>query len=179
MNSIQLAVDPTRSDALYAAIKQLPNAQGLSVRADTRASIEETLLSTSAFSLGLLVIFAGVIAFGTMLNNSLVEIGDRLREVSTFRVLGYQPGQVAGIFLRQNLITFLLGILLAAPLGYGMVWATAKAYDTELFRMPVVIRPTVALASAALVWLFVLAAQWFVYRQVCKLDWLEGIKVKE
>ena len=179
VNSIQLAVDPTRSAALYAAIKKLPNAQGLSVRADTRAGIEETLLSTSAFSLGLLVIFAGVIAFGTMLNNSLVEIGDRLREVSTFRVLGYQPGQVAGIFLRQNLITFLLGILLAAPLGYGMVLGTSRAYDTELFRMPVVIRPMVALASAALVWLFVLAAQWFVYRQVCKLDWLEGIKVKE
>ena len=179
VNSVQFSVDPAETTALYRTIKGLPNAQALSVRADTKRVIEDTLVATTIFSLGLMIIFAGLIAFGSTLNTSLVEIGDRVRDISTFRVLGYQPAQIAGIFLRQNLVTFALGAVLSLPLGYGMVVACAEAYDTELFRMPVIIRPIVVVITVLTASVFVLSAQWFVYRSVCKLDWQEGVKVKE
>jgi putative ABC transport system permease protein len=126
-----------------------------------------------------MILFAGVIAFGSMVNNSLIEIGDRMRDISTFRVLGYRPNQVAGIFLRQNLIIFAVGLILAFPIAYGMVVGIARAYDTELFRMPVVIRPNAFIWTTLISIVFVLIAQWVVYRQIHKLDWLEGVKVQE
>ena len=70
-------------------------------------------------------------------------------------------------------------IALAMPLGYGMVLLLARAYDTELFRMPIFWRARTVVLTALLSFLFVLIAQWFVYHQVRKLDWLEGIKVRE
>lgn len=179
VNGVQLAVNPARTDDLYRAVKRLPNAQGLAVRADAKHIIEKTLIETSIFSIGLMVVFAGVIAFGSTLNNALIEIGDRLRELSTLRVLGYRPRQVAGILFRQNMITFLAGLVLAYPAGYAMVRAVAAAYDSELYRMPVVIRPPVVIYTAVLSLLFVLAAQWIVHRKIRKLDLLEGIKIKE
>jgi putative ABC transport system permease protein len=114
-----------------------------------------------------------------MVNNSLIEIGDRIRDISTFRVLGYRPRQVAGIFLRQNLIIFAVGLILAFPIGYGLVVGLVIAYDTELFRMPIVVQPRALVGTALISVAFVLIAQWVVYRQIHKLDWLEGVKVKE
>ncbi len=179
VNSLQLAVNPIAADVLYRDVKQLPNAQGLSVRADTKGNIESTFVRTMVFSLGLMIVFAGVIAFGTMLNSSLIDISDRTRDISTFRVLGYQPGQIAGIFFRQNLVVFVVGLVLGLPLGYAMVLGAAKAYDSELFRMPVIVEFPSLLATAVISLVFLLVAQWFVYRQIRKLDWQEGVKVKE
>jgi putative ABC transport system permease protein len=179
VNAVQLAVNPARQGALFRTIKELPNAQGISVRSQTRANIESTFVKSLSFSLSLMVLFAGVIAFGSVLNSSLIEIGERIRDVATFRVLGYRPGQVASIFFRQNLVVFFLGLALAMPLGYGMVLLLAQAYDTELFRMPIVWRARTVVLTALLSFVFVLIAQWFVYRQVRKLDWLEGVKVRE
>jgi putative ABC transport system permease protein len=137
------------------------------------------MLKTIGWSMGLMILFAGVIAFGSMVNNSLVEIGDRLRDICTFRVLGYTPTQIAGVFFRQNMIVGGLGLLLSLPLGYGLVVLIVKAYDTELFRMPVMMRaPTVFLAAAVSAF-FVLISQLFVYRHIRKLNWREGVQVKE
>lgn len=179
INAVQLKMDEQQLSSLYRTIKELPNAQGLGVRKDAKENIETTLVETSLFSIGLMVIFAGVISFGATLNNALIEIGDRIREISTLRVLGYRPGQVAGILFRQSMVTFGVGLVLAFPLGYAMVQLIASAYDSELYRMPVVIRPAVVVYTIVLAMLFALAAQWIVYRQIVKLDWLEGAKVKE
>ncbi len=179
VNSLQLAVDPTAMNDLYRAIKTLPNAQGLSVRGDTKANLEATFIKTMTISLGMMIVFAGVISFGSVLNSSLIEIGDRLRDIATFRVLGYRPGQVAGIFFRQNLAVFLLGLVLGLPLGYAMTVAMAEAYDMELFRMPVVIKARAVMLTCVISFAFVIVAQWFVRRQVRRLDWLEGVKIKE
>jgi putative ABC transport system permease protein len=179
VNSVQMAVNPAATDELFEAVKQLPGAQNLTVRADAQANIEKTLVETSLFSIGILVIFAGSIALGSTVTNTLVEISDREREIATLRVLGYRPGQIAGIIFRQNALTFTIGALLGLPLGYAMTAAMAKAYNTELYRMPVVVRPAMVGLTLALACLFMAVAQVIVYRQVCKLDWLDRINVKE
>jgi putative ABC transport system permease protein len=178
-NGLQLAVDPAQRGELFQAIKQLPNAQGLSVRADTQASIESTFIQSMNVSLGIAILFAGVIAFGSVLNFSMIEIGDRLRDIATFRVIGYRPRAIAGIFFRENLVIFLLGLAFAYPLGYALVHAIAGAYDSELFRMPVVLHYKTAVWTALIAFVFVVAAQIVVHRQIHKLDWRSGILVKE
>ena len=102
-----------------------------------------------------------------------------MRDISTLRVVGYQPRQVAAIFFRQSMITTAIGIVIALPLSYGLTLALVTAYDTELYRMPVVVKAPTVLLSAGMMVVFVLLAQAVVYRQIRKLDWLEGIKVKE
>ncbi len=179
LNSLQFRVDPGAQADLFRAVRSLPVAQGMNVMADTRANIARTLVETSVVSIGVMIVFAGVIAFGSTLNSALIEIGDRVRELSTLRVLGYGPAEVAGILVRQGLLVFLAGLLLAFPLGYLMVSGLARAYDKELYRLPLVIRFDTVLQTIGLASGFMLLAQVIVYRQVRSLDWLEGIKVKE
>lgn len=179
VNAVQLAVEPTRRADLYREVKILPNAQGLSVRTDSRANIEKTLIRTQMVFIGIIIVFAGSIAFGSAVNAALVEIGDRIREISTLRVLGYSPSEVTGILVRQEAFVFAFGLALGYPIGYALVWYLVRSYDTELLRVPFVIRPPILVYTAVLSFAFIIAAQVIVYRSIRRLNWLEGIQVKE
>jgi len=176
---LQLDVEPGGLDALYAAVRDLPDAQGLSVRAEAKRNLEETLVETTVVMIGLLVVFAGVISLGSAVNSALVEIGDRMREISTLRVLGWSPAEVSGILLRQSVFVFLCGTALAVPMGVGMLHAVAAGYDSELYRMPVLVRPGVVALTVGIALAFELIAYAVVRRRVARLDWLSGVKVKE
>jgi len=178
-NTFQLVTNPARLGETYEAIRNLPITRSVRVRADARSAIEDTIVRTMGLSLGLMIIFAAVIALGSVLNASLIEITDRAQDVATLRALGYGPGAVAGIFFRQNVAIFLLSLALAGPLGYGAAILIARAYDTELFRMPVIVRASTIIISVAMTLAFVMVAQLFVYRYIRKLDWPAYIKVKE
>ncbi|MCA9257485.1 MAG: ABC transporter permease, partial [Phycisphaerales bacterium] len=178
-NGIQAILDENERPAFFTAVKATPNAQGISLNRDAQKSIEGTFVRSLRFSLGIMILFAGVIGCGSLINLATVEIGDRTREISTFRVLGYQPREIAGIYLRQNAVLFGLGLLLAVPLGYALDVLMARAYDTELFRMPVVFRMKAIGWSLLISVFFIVIAQWVVLRKIRRLDWLEGVKVKE
>lgn len=179
VNALQLSVSPANEQALFARVKELPIAQGLSVRRDAKENIESTLVDTSRVSLGLMIAFAGMIAFGSAVNNALIEIGDRRRELSTLRVLGYRPGEIASILFRQSLFCSAIGMVLAIPIGIAAQWLLSAAYNSELYRMPLVVRANVIVYTLVLAAGFMLLAQWVVHRQIVRLDWLAGVQVKE
>lgn len=181
VTGVQLKV---RSDAgyrqsLFREIKQLPGVQAVSVRADIIRSVRETLVQNQHVFIGLLVMFAGVIFFGSVLNSSLVSLQERQREVATLRVLGYGPWQVGALFLRESVLTNGIGTLLGLPLGYLLNYGIVVAYDTEMFRIPLIDPTQVWLIVVGLGVAFGLAAHFVVQRSIHRMDWLDALKTRE
>lgn len=127
----------------------------------------------------IMVFIAGSIAFGAVLNAALVSLSERQREVGTLRVIGYSPLQVMGIFAGESLIVNAIGIVLGMFAGIGLLHATSAAYDTELYRFPVIVRPDLLVLSAVLMAGFIGVAQLVVYRLIRKLKWTDVLQVKE
>jgi len=181
ITGVQLLVDPSPGvrRALYGEIKLLPGVQSVTARADVIRNVQETLVQNQRVFIGLLVLFAGVIFFGSVLNSSLVSLAERRREVATLRVLGYGPWQVGALFLRESMLTNVAGTLIGLPMGYALNYGITVAYDTEMFRIPLV--------DPTYVWLFViglgtgfgLAAHLFVQRSIHQMDWLEALNARE
>lgn len=161
------------------ALAERPSVVGTNARERALTQMEETLAKTLWISLFFLVLFAGLIAFGSVLNAALVSLSERQREAGTLRVLGYYPRQVAGIFSGESLLLNAVGVALGVIAGIGLTHLLARAYDTELYRFPVVIRRLRLAESAAAMFGFVGLAQLVVYRLVRKLNWIEVLKVKE
>lgn len=136
ISGVQLSVDPRRESlaALYRELKRMPGIQSVTARADTIANVMETLIKNQRVFIGLLVCFAGVIFFGSVLNSSLIGLAERAREVATLRVLGYTEWQAGNLFLRESALVNTLGTLVGLPLGYLLNWGITVAYDTEMFR---------------------------------------------
>lgn len=181
MTGAQITVQPdaTLTRAMYGELKQMPALQAVSARRDTIENVMDTLIKNQRVFIGLLVLFAGVIFFGSVLNSSLVSLAERSREVATLRVLGYTEWQVGGLFLRETMIGNLLGTLAGLPLGYMLNVGITKAYDTEMFRIPVIDPRGVFLSTIVLGVVFGLLAHLFVQRSIFKMDWLEAMKTRE
>jgi len=116
-----------------------------------------------------MVLFAGLIAFGSVLNAALVSRS----------VLGYTPGQVCQIFSGESYLLNVVGIVLGLFGGIGFAHVLSLAYNTELYRFPVVIYPSRLLLSAVIMFAFITLAQLIVYRLIKSLEWLEVLKIRE
>jgi len=181
ITSMQLATDrdPDHIAALYRELKRMPALEAVNSRADMVQMLETTLIQNMMVFIGMLVLFAGIVFFGSILNSSLVSLAERGREVATLRVLGYGPWQIGSLLLRESLIVTLIGTVLGMPVGYGVAVLMSMAYDTEMFRFPVVSSPATYIWTLVLALLFALLAHLAVQRAIHKMDWLEALQAKE
>jgi len=181
VSGVQLAVDrdPVLRAELYRELKRMPAVQAVSARTDMISNLEKTIIETQSITIALMVLFAGIVFFGSILNASLVSLAERQREVATLRVLGYGPWQVGSLLFRESMITTILGTLLGMPLGYLMTLAIAAEYASDMFRMPIVTSPGLWILTMVLAIVFGLITHLFVQRAIIKMDWLDALKIQE
>jgi putative ABC transport system permease protein len=181
MSGVQLATDGNREHvaALHRELKQTPGVQSISLRREMVKNVTDTLLQNQMVFIGFLVAFAGVIFFGSIVNSSLVNLAERQREAATFRALGYGEWHIGFMFLRESLVTTLVGAVFGLPCGYFLTWLATEAYNNELIRIPLVTAPWVWGVTLALALLFALLAHGVVQWSISRMDYVEALKVKE
>jgi len=179
--AVQLATDhdPRHQQEMMRRLKTMPALQAVNTREELVYKLEETLLQNMWVLIGAEIIFAGVLFFGSILNSSLVSLAERSREVATLRVLGYGPWQIGSLLLRESLVVTLAGTLLGMPLGYGLTVLVAMAFESEMFRFPVVWSAGTWVWTFGLAVLFALASHLVVQRVIHRFDWLEALQAKE
>ena len=85
------------------------------------------------------VVFASTLAVGVVYNSLRITLSERGRELATLRVLGCTRGEIAYILLGEVALLIFVALPLGCLAGYGLSFVMARAFDTELFRMPFVI----------------------------------------
>jgi len=182
MSGVQLATNQQPGDVqrLYRELKRTPAIESITSRRELIHGMTETLIKNQYVFIGFLVLFSGIVFFGSVVNSSLVSLAERQHEVATYRALGYTPWQVGGMFLREMLLVNAGGTLLGLPLGYLLVYLTSLAYATnDLFRMPVVSSLWVWIVTVVLATVFALLAHLVVQLRIHRLDFLAALNVRE
>jgi len=179
-NAVLGALQPgAGAEPLLDELKRRPTVVGIGERLRAFNLMEETFGETMGAMIGVMVLFSGSIAFGSVLNAALVSLSERQREVATLRTLGYRSGQVARLLAGEGLLLNGLGLLVGLVAGVGLAHLLSVAYSTELYRFPAVILPGTLLLSAVVVVLFVATAQLILFWMIRRLDWLAVLNVKE
>ena len=127
----------------------------------------------------ILVLFAGVIYFGAVLNASLISLSERKRELATLRAIGWTPREVGRLLLHENLLVSGVAVVPGLLLGYAMFQGMVGEFRTDLFAMPALIEPWVFLVTVALSPLFVVSAHAVVARRIRRAPWLAELGAKE
>ncbi len=181
ISAVELRAAPGLDErlALYKAVKAMPAVQTIRSARESKTSLVETMLGSMRAMTAMLIGFAGLVYFGSILNSSLISLSERKREVATYRVLGYSPGEVGRIFLRESLVVNLFGALIGLGAGYWLSMAYAGAFDFDTFRFPTVITPWCFAWAWVLALVFTLVAHWPVQRAIHKLDWLGALNIRE
>ncbi len=180
LNQIQTRVNPDRlrRNELYRALKHTPRLQGIAAMREQKKQLLELLEPLQVINT-VLIIFAGLLFSGGILTSSLIALAERRQEIATFRVLGYFPRQIAGIFLRESLIVNTLGVLFGLPLGYSFALFVNRYVATDLTRLPFIVYPSTWFLACLLGLMFTLLANLPVYRAIRRLNWLDALDVRE
>lgn len=179
LSGAYLMIDRGREDDFNRALKETPAVAGAMFRRAALESFNRTVAESQGISRGVMIFFACVIAVGVLYNSARISLSERGRELASLRVLGFRKGEVAFYLLGEQGVLVLLALPLGYLLGYAMVIAMVKGFESELFRFPMVISPqTLAFAS-----LVVLGAALFsallVRRRIFNLDLIEVLKTRE
>jgi putative ABC transport system permease protein len=181
LTGVQLELE--HSPAIYKEfckeVKRLPSLQAFNSREANVRNLNDTFVAMQNTVISLIILFAGIIFFASLLNTTLISFAERKREIATLTVLGYTPWQIGGYFLRESMTLNLTGVLLGFPLGYLLVWYMTVVYNTEMFRFPLEMPPKVWLQTMASAVVFGLLSHIFVQRAVSTMDWREALNVKE
>jgi putative ABC transport system permease protein len=147
-----LTVDSLNQPKIYRTLVGMPRVAGTFVREDEIKNFYETQAEVLLFFTFVATLLAATIAFGVVYNSARIALSERSRELASLRVLGYTRTEISFIFLGELGLLTLAAIPLGFLIGRGMSAYLAKAIESDLFRVPVLIEPaTYSLAATAVV----------------------------
>jgi putative ABC transport system permease protein len=180
VSRVQLKLKPVPSALpdLYAALKEIPHVQQMSSAHESKLAMEENM-GAIKIMVSVMIVCAGALFCGSLLTSTLIALAERRQEVATFRVLGYQPGAVAGIFLRESLVINIIGIAIGLPIGRELAWRIDQFMATDVVTLPFVITGRSYIMTVVLGITFTLAAQLLVFRVIQRFEWKGALNAKE
>jgi len=174
-----LLADSLQIDRLYTLLKKTPAVAGVSIRQMAITRFQETIAGSLGIFTMVIVIFACVIAFGVVYNAARISLSERSRELATLRVIGFTQAEIAVILLGEQAVLTLTAIPLGWVIGFGFCALMSSAYDSELYRFPLVVTK----ASYGFAFIFIMIAAiisgLIVWRQLVKLDMVAVLKTRE
>jgi putative ABC transport system permease protein len=179
VSAVELTADPVALDRLYHALKATPAVAAVNLRAAAIASFKSTLAETLGLLIFFNVLFAGIIAFGVVYNAARVSLSERSRELASLRVLGFTRAEIGAILLGELAVLTLVAVPLGLVMGYGLAALVAMAYDTELYRFPLVVFPRTFAAAAGVVLVAAAVSALAVRRRLNRLDLVAVLKTRE
>ena len=153
------------------------------VRGVVQNTTQKNMVSTIVGSLNqimeVLILVAVLLAVVILYDLTNLNVSERIRELSTIKVLGFHTSETTMYIYRETILLPLLGILA----GYGFGEWLHRYIITEVPPDEVMFDPAIswiALAAPAIVVAVVLAVLgWIVYRQLETVDMLEALKSVE
>ena len=174
-----LQVDASKTERLYQELKQLPAVAGVSIKSAAIASFNDTVSRSMALSVGVLIVFASIIAMGMIYNGARIALSERANELATLRILGFTHNEITFILLGEQGLVTLLALPLGFLAGYGICAWLSMRLQTELYRMPL------AVETSSFAWAFVIVlvstviSGVLIHQRMSRLDIVAVLKSRE
>lgn len=179
VSTVYLQTDAVLAPALYRRLKDAPAVAGVTLENVAVESFRQTLAENMLVMTTFNILFAGLIAFGVVYNSARISLSERGRELASLRVLGFTRAEVSWILLGEFALLTLAALLPGFVIGYGLSWSMAAGFETELFRIPLVIERGTYGFAGAVVLVAAMSTGLTVRRRIDRLDLVAVLKTRE
>lgn len=176
---VNVLVDASASSALFARLKDTPDVSAVVLRRAAVDKFHETMGETLLIFISFFTVFASVLGFGVVYNNARITLSERGRELATLRVLGFTRVEISYILLGEIGLLIAIGLPLGCLAGVGIAWTMSASFQTELFRVPMVIEPSTFGFSVLVALAATLVSAALVRLRVDRLDLVAVLKARE
>lgn len=179
VSGVHLSLDASRAEALFADLKQIPAASFVALQRVSLAKFRETLAENLLMMASVYVSLAAIIAFGVVYNFARISLSEQGRELASLRVLGFTKAEISWILLSELAILVLLAQPVGWLIGYGFAAAMAAGFESELYRVPLVVNREVFAYASLVVIGAALVSGLIVRRRIDRLDLIAVLKTRE
>jgi len=174
-----VTVDHNKQDEIYRLLKSTPRVASVTVKQAMLKSFEETVKENQMRIKAINVVFACVIAFGVVYNTARISLSERSRELATLRVIGFTRAEISSILLGELAVLTIIAIPFGLIFGFGFAWFASRAFNTDLYRIPLVVQNSTYAFAATVVLIASLLSGLLVRRRLDELDLVSVLKSKE
>jgi putative ABC transport system permease protein len=174
-----LKVDQKMMHEVQQELIDQPRVASVGLKRASLAAFEELTAEIQRSFSFILALFAAAIAVGVVYNSCRIALSERSRELASMRVLGFTQNEVSTLLFGELAFQLFLSIPLGMVIGYVFTLATSEAYASDLYRLPILVRPrTYALSIAVVIAAGTLSALW-VRRGLKRLDLIGVLKTRD
>ncbi|MEA5069930.1 MAG: ABC transporter permease [Christensenellaceae bacterium] len=149
------------------------------IRVQTRAQEHRdsnTLLQTLNMVVLLLIAFSGSLALVVYYNLGQLNYSERIRELAALKVLGFLPGEMKKLVLRENIILTCIGLPFGLAAGYYLQDLVTEVALPSPFQFPQHVEPSSIALIALLTIGFSLVVNWILGRKFRTINMVEALK---
>lgn len=174
-----LLVDASREAELSTELKRMPAVAGVGFKRAVLQSFRDVMAANMDLTIGINLLFAGIIACGVVYNAARVSLSERSRELASLRVLGFTRAEISMILLGELAALTFAALPIGALFGYALTTLIVASIESEVYRFPLFITPQ----AIALSFLGIIAAAaisgLLVRRRLDHLDLVAVLKIRE
>ena len=179
VTAVHVRLDPAYRPAMFRELKGMPRVTSVTVRAAAVDNFRGTLAKTLTIFLGLFAGFSCVLAFGVTYNAARISLSERGREFATLRVLGFTRAEISYMLLGEVALLTLIAFPIGCVVGHAIAATFAWAFETELYRVPLVILPATYAWAIVVVAAATVVSAFLVRRRTDRLDLVAVLKARE
>ncbi len=176
---VHILADENALPAFFAELKELPGVAAVVVRQAAIDMMHETIGENMLIFISFFSVFAGLLTFGVVYSSARIALSESGRELATLRVLGFSRWEISYVLLGQLGFLVVLALPLGCLLGWGLVWVIISAFETELYRVPMVIERATFGKAVLVTLLSALVSAALIRRRLDRLDLIAVLKTRE
>ena len=127
----------------------------------------------------LIIVASCMLAFIVLYNLTTINITERIREISTLKVLGFYDNEVSSYVYRETLLLTIFGIIAGLFVGIGLHQYVMTVAETDEILFMKTIHWISYVFSFVITIFFGIVVQIFTYFKLKKIDMIESLKSLE
>jgi putative ABC transport system permease protein len=179
VSGVHLLLDPAKKEAFFAKVKRQPALSALALQRVSLAMFRQTVVENIHIQIAVYASLASIIAFGVVYNSARIQFSERARELASLRVLGFTDYEVSRVLLLEFALLTLAAIPVGWLTGYGLTYILTQGFQSDLYRVPLIIERSTYAYSALIVIAAVTVSALVVRRRVSRLDLVSVLKTRD
>ena len=164
--------------ASAAAAADIRSVMNVSVSEDM-AYMVENMMDALDLVIVLVVFCAGLLAVTVLYNLTNININERIREIATIKVLGFNASETASYIFKENMVLTVAGSIFGMGLGYLLLVFVMTQVKIDMVWFKAMVLPASYVYSVALTIVSAMAVNFIFYFKLQNINMAEALKSVE
>jgi len=163
---------------LGAAVSELPDVMNVSVSEDM-ADMVRNMMDALDLVVIVIVFCAGLLAVTVLYNLTNININERVREIATIKVLGFNASETGAYVFKENMTLTVVGSLFGLILGKLLLLFVMTQIKIDMVWFKAIVLPPSYIWSEVLTLFAAVAVDFIFYFKLQKINMAEALKSVE